>query len=40
MFTLTGMSPSHLSSVPSLLLSENIWHDGMGPNWSVPACFW
>jgi hypothetical protein len=37
MFTLTGTSPSRLSSVPSPLLSENVWRDGTGPDRSGPA---
>jgi len=40
MFTLTGTSSSRLSSVPSPLLSENVWRDGTCPNLSVHARFW
>jgi len=49
MFTLTGTSPSRLSSVPSPSPSENVWRDGTGPTcsilimWAVitssPLCF-
>jgi len=39
MFTLTGTSPSRLSSVPSPLLRENVWRDGTRLGLSVPARF-
>lgn len=39
LFTPTGTSPSRRSCVTCLLLGENDWRDGTGPDLSVPARF-